>query len=308
MAPFRDGANRGFGKKLAPETRRSAARTRSRPVDRPSCMSSMPQEVVLTIAYILAAMAAIGAVEFAIPLHARRRDHAAHVKPNLALTFTTFATYAVLNTLAAIMLLWLRSKGWGLLNTVTVAPVVAVASVVLALDFAFYAVHVAMHKVPAFWRFHRVHHSDRALDVTSTIRQHPGESVIRYVAIAAAAAAMGASPATFAVYRLASALNALLEHANIKLPAWIDNSASWVTTWANFHKVHHSRIPAETDSNFGNLFSWWDRLFGTCTPASRGATVLVGLEGFDHPDQQTTAGLLVMPFVEGDRIHADAPA
>jgi sterol desaturase/sphingolipid hydroxylase (fatty acid hydroxylase superfamily) len=154
-----------------------------------------------------------------IPLHAQSRDHAAHIKPNLALTFLTFATNAVLNTLVVWMLIWL-----------------------------------------------------------------------------------------FAVYRLASALNGLLEHANIELPAWLDRAASWVTTWPSFHKVHHSRVPAETDSNYGNLFSFWDRLLGTSMPASRGATVAFGLEGFDHPAQQTTAGLLAMPFVEDDRGHADAAA
>ena len=271
-------------------------------------MNSSAHELVLTMTYILAAMAALGAVELAIPLRTRSRDHAAHVRPNLALTFLTFATNAVLNTLVVSMLIWLQAKGWGLLNRVTVAPVVAVVSVLVVLDLAFYVAHVAMHKVPAFWRFHRVHHSDMAMDVTTTIRQHPGEGLIRYVVITAAAAAIGASPAAFAVYRLASALNGLLEHANIRLPPAIDNAASWVTTWANYHKVHHSRIPAETDSNYGNLFSCWDRLFGTCTPAGRGATVVFGLEAFADPARQTTAGLLAMPFVEDDRGHADSPA
>jgi hypothetical protein len=95
-------------------------------------MAPMLQELLLAVAYILAGMVAIGALELAIPLHARSRDHTAHITPNLALTFLTFATNAVLNTLVVGILTWLQSKRWGLLNQLTVTPLVALVSVLMA--------------------------------------------------------------------------------------------------------------------------------------------------------------------------------
>jgi sterol desaturase/sphingolipid hydroxylase (fatty acid hydroxylase superfamily) len=175
----------------------------------------------------------------------------------------------------------------------------------VALDFAFYAVHVAMHRVPVLWRFHRVHHADPAVDVTTTIRQHPGEGLVRYAAMAACAIPLGVAPAAFAVYRAASALNGLLEHANVRAPAWLDRALALVTTWPHMHKVHHSRRVAETDTNYGNLLSLWDRAFGTYTASSRGTGIAYGLDGFDDPASQSTLGLLALPF---RRVGASAAA
>jgi len=193
-------------------------------------------------------------------------------------------------------LAWLQLEGLGILHLTAIGPLMTVVIVVLALDFSFYVAHVAMHKIPAFWRFHRVHHSDPAVDVTTTIRQHPGESLIRYAFMGAFAIALGASPAAFAVYRGWSALNGLLEHANIRAPLWLDRLLSLVTTWPHMHKIHHSRVPQQTDTNYSNIFSLWDRLFSTFTPSRQGTNIAYGLEGFDDPATQTTAGLLALPL------------
>jgi sterol desaturase/sphingolipid hydroxylase (fatty acid hydroxylase superfamily) len=144
-----------------------------------------------------------------------------------------------------------------------------------------------------------VHHADPAVDVTTTIRQHPGETLIRFAFTTAFACALGASPAAYAVYRTAVALNGLLEHANIRLPRRLDDALALVTTWPGFHKVHHARDAAFTDSNYGNLFSWWDRLFGTARPARLGERLATGLDGFDDDATQTTRGLLALPFRGG---------
>ena len=110
------------------------------------------------------------------------------------------------------------------------------------------------------------------------------------------AGALGVGLQAFTVYRTWSALNGLFEHANFRVPRWLDNTLSLVTTWPNMHKVHHSREAHETDTNYGNIFSWFDRLFSTYTPSWRGTTVQCGLEGTDHPSAQTTSALLAMPF------------
>jgi sterol desaturase/sphingolipid hydroxylase (fatty acid hydroxylase superfamily) len=249
-----------------------------------------------TAGAILAAMAVVAAIEAAIPLHARGRWSRAHLGPNMALTFITFATNAFFNAALVIALMWLQTNRLGLLHVVTLPPLLAGGIAVVALDFAFFVAHVAMHKLPCLWRFHSVHHSDPAVDVTTTIRQHPVEGIIRYVFLAAFALPLGAGPAAFAVYRVWSAVNGLLEHANIRAPLWLDRALSLITTWPHMHKIHHSRHAHQTDTNYSNLFSVFDRMFLTFTPSRHGVNIAYGLEGLDDASRQTTAGLLALPF------------
>jgi len=248
------------------------------------------------IAYILIAMIALALVETLIPLHARDRRSARHLLPNLALTFLTFATNLIFNTTLVLTLVWLQGFGFGVLHTFALAPWQMVAITVLALDLSFYLLHVAMHKNPALWRYHQVHHCDVMLDVTTTIRQHPGESVVRYLGLAATAIALGASPAAFMVYRVWSTLQGLIEHANISLSRPLDAALALVIASPNMHKVHHSRDPRLTDTNYGNITSLWDRLFLTFTPARTGTDIDYGLEGLDARRDQSTWGLLVLPW------------
>ncbi len=251
---------------------------------------------VTAIAVILATMGVVAAIEIVIPLHARGRWHRDHLAPNLALTLLTFGTNVFLNVALLALVVFLETKRFGLLGLLSDAPLAAAFLGIAALDLAFYAAHVSWHSIPALWRFHAVHHSDPAVDVTTTIRQHPVESLMRYAAMAAMVVVVGPSAAAFAVYRVASAVNGLLEHANIRAPRWLDRLLSLVTSWPHMHKVHHSRRPAQTDTNFGNLFSVWDRLFGTFTPSWQGTQIHYGLDGLDVPRVQSTRGLLALPF------------
>ena len=259
-------------------------------------LSSLLQTSASTIAAILTAMGLIALVELAIPLHARGRWHRAHVGPNLALTFITFATTVALNGALMLVLIRLDAAGFGILHWTGLPPWIAGVLAVLLLDLSFYAAHVAMHRVSALWLIHRVHHSDPVVDVTTTIRQHPLEGLVRYAFKAAFACVGGVGLGAFVVYRTWSAVGGLLEHANIRIPPRLDAALSLVTTWPNMHKVHHSRDVRESNTNYGNIFSWFDRLFGTYTPSSRGEIVVCGVDGFDDPSAQTTSGLIAMPF------------
>jgi sterol desaturase/sphingolipid hydroxylase (fatty acid hydroxylase superfamily) len=256
------------------------------------------QSILFTVGTIVAAMAIVALVELAIPLQRRGHWSKAHLVPNLALTAITFATSALFNAGLVAVLFWLEADRLGMLPLLALPSLAAAAIAVVVLDFSFYVAHVAMHHGAMLWRFHRVHHADPAVDVTTTIRQHPGEAVIRYAFMAAFAIVLGAPPAAFAVYRVWSALNGLLEHANIRVSRRLDAVLALVITSPNMHKVHHSRVPAETDTNYGNIFSIFDRLFRTFTPTERGERIAYGLAGFDDPSSQTTGGLLVSPFRE----------
>jgi sterol desaturase/sphingolipid hydroxylase (fatty acid hydroxylase superfamily) len=263
-----------------------------------------------TIGIIFGTMAILAIVEAVVPLHSRERRGRRRLGPNLALTVITILINLPLNVALTLTLIWLDSIGFGLRHWLRIGPIGGIALAVLALDLAFYMTHVAMHKVALFWRFHSVHHTDPFVDVTTTIRQHPGEGLIRYAFLASMAIVTGASPLGFVVYRLWSVLNGLLEHANVRVPTRIDTIASLVVTTPNTHKVHHSRNQRQTDSNYGNIFSLFDRLFSTFTPSIQGTHIEYGLDGHDAPGAQTTAGLLVMPFAnrEPSAVGVERPA
>ncbi len=248
-----------------------------------------------TILAILGAMAIVSVLEVAVPLHGRGAWSRVHLVPNLTLTAVTLATNLVYNAGLVLVLVRLDHDGVGLLHGLAVPGWVRGAIAVVVLDFSFYVAHVAMHRIPVLWRVHRVHHCDPAVDVTTTIRQHPIEGVIRYTFMAAFAVAIGPSPAAFAVYRASSVLNGLLEHADIRMPLRLDRALSLVTTWPGMHKIHHARAATRTNTNYGNLFSLFDRALGTFTPVG-GTRIVYGLDGFDDPRTQTTAGLIALPF------------
>ena len=260
-----------------------------------------------TIALILAAMTIIAAVEAVVPLHSRGRWHRDHLGPNLALTVLTFATNSILGAGLLGLIVVHERYDAGLLRWLSVPPLPAAVLAVAAFDLAFYAAHWSWHRFPSLWRFHAVHHSDPEVDVTTTIRQHPVESLLRYGAMAVTVVVFGPSALAFAVYRSAAAVNGLLEHANVRAPRGFDRLLSLVTTWPHMHKVHHSRTQSETDTNYGNLFSLWDRLFGTFTPSSVGTTIAYGLDGRDRPEQQTTRALLAMPFKRAAAVPPTVP-
>jgi sterol desaturase/sphingolipid hydroxylase (fatty acid hydroxylase superfamily) len=248
-----------------------------------------------SVAGVIVAMSLVAVLEFLIPL--RRGASRAHVGPNLALTAIVIVTNVLLTAMLVLVLAWLSARDLGLLGWMSTPWPLDVALAIVTLDLATWLAHRAMHRLPALWRFHRVHHCDAFVDVTTTIRQHPGESLVRFGFIAAAAIVLGVTPAALALHRLWSVLTGLLEHANIRLPARLDALLSAVIVTPDMHKVHHSRVASQTDTNYGNLFSCWDRLFGTFTPSRHGRSVTYGLDGLD--DRVTTASLLRLPFDRG---------
>jgi sterol desaturase/sphingolipid hydroxylase (fatty acid hydroxylase superfamily) len=249
-----------------------------------------------TLGLMVAAFALIAGVETLIPLHRRQDWNRIHVAPNLVLTVFTVATGVVFNAALVLALMALEARGFGLLHWWRLPPLAAVALVIATLDLATYALHVSMHKLPLLWRVHRVHHADPVLDVTTSIRQHPVEGLLRYLAMGIPACILGASPGAFAVYRAWSLFNGLGEHANIKIPRWLDRLLVRFFVTPDMHKIHHARTPALADTNYGNIFSFFDRAFSTFTVSDEGAQVRTGLDGFDDRTRQTTGALLALPF------------
>jgi sterol desaturase/sphingolipid hydroxylase (fatty acid hydroxylase superfamily) len=150
----------------------------------------------------------------------------------------------------------------------------------ILLDFAVWAQHVAMHRIPLLWRFHRIHHTDPDLDVTSGLRFHPGEAAASLLWKSAIVFLLGVPLAAALAYEIVLSTMALLTHANIRVPSALDRCLRWVIVTPAMHRIHHSVYRAETDSNYGNALSVWDRLFRTYTPEPRGGrdALTLGIE------------------------------
>lgn len=181
------------------------------------------------------------------------------------------------------------SQGWGLLNLIALPAGIEIIFAIMALDLAIWFQHVISHKVPFFWRMHRVHHADRDIDLTTALRFHPAEIVLSMLYKTVLVLALG--PAVWAVILFEIILNgsAMFNHANVRLPLWLDQGLRKVIVTPDFHRVHHSVHRDEHDNNYGFFLSVWDQMFGTYTDQPRDGhdAMAIGLSPYqsDKPDQ-----------------------
>lgn len=167
---------------------------------------------------------------------------------------------------------------------------------VLLLDAVTYWWHRAYHGIPLMWRMHRVHHSDRDLDVTTSGRFHLTEMVFSAVFRLGVIILWGASVASVVIFEIVFALLNQVEHANLAIPEPWDTRLRQVFVTPAMHRVHHSKVLADTNSNYGTIFSWWDRLFGTYRVAPDPKALTIGLPEYPRRDDVTLGKVLTMPF------------
>jgi sterol desaturase/sphingolipid hydroxylase (fatty acid hydroxylase superfamily) len=244
----------------------------------------------------------VWALESVIPLYRSDAHRLHHAGPNVVLTLLLILTNMLFAGSTAAMSGYAQHNHMGLLAWGNVGTAISMMVGIAGLDVFTYWAHVLMHKSAMGWRFHCVHHSDPAVDVTTALRQHPGETVWRILWYWAAIVIFAIPLWVVILYLTLSTLNAQLEHANLHLPTTLDTWLRWTVVTPNMHKAHHSRRQVETDSNYSNIFSIWDRLFGTYMAQVDFQTLRYGLDGYDSPDWQTVHGLLTQPFVTGGQI------
>src|SRR5688572_7088032 len=254
------------------------------------------QTLLSRVLPVLIALAVASVIEALVPLRNQPRQSNGRLATNLWLLVITLSLAMLLNFILALGAAYVQHSGGGLLQLLGLGTAASFLVALVALDGTTYLVHRLMHRIPALWRVHLVHHIDASVDATTAFRQHPIEGVLRFSFIAAAAWALGAPPAAVAIYRLLGALNSVLEHANIRVPRALDRACVWLWVTPDMHKVHHSRERSETDSNYANLFSFFDRLFRTFTPSSRGPFVRYGIRGYDTPADHSIGAVLWLPF------------
>ena len=196
-------------------------------------------------------------------------------------------------------------RGWGLLNYYQIAPLPSLIIGVLALDFVIYLQHRMFHVVPLFWRVHMVHHTDQDIDVTTAVRFHPLEIILSLLIKFAAVAAIGAPPLSVLIFEVMLNGASMFNHGNVRIPISFDRIIRMVLVTPDMHRVHHSVVVRETNSNYGFSFSWWDRLFGTykTQPQEGHDQMKIGLNGYHDDRSLKLSALLTMPFSYQKRVN-----
>jgi len=205
---------------------------------------------------------AIALIELLLPIHRKTIEAKGRLFTNFGLGAANFAiaTFLPLSTILAAQ--WAGDESIGLLNLVAMPATLAFALTIALRSLAAYALHRLEHKVPLLWRLHQIHHCDTAIDLSTSFRNHPVTPLVQAVILASVAVLLGLSVPALIVYEVMSIGLVLLTHANLHLGR-AEPYLRWLIVTPQMHHVHHSALQRETDSNFGDVLSVWDRLFGT---------------------------------------------
>ena len=189
-------------------------------------------------------------------------------------------------------------NGWGLFNVLALPLWLKIVFAILALDLTIYLQHRAFHRVPLFWRFHRLHHTDLDLDVSSGNRFHPLEILISLLIKMGAVFVLGAPAIAIVAFEVLLNATSLFNHGNVNIPAGIDRWLRLILVTPDMHRVHHSVVQRETDSNFSFNLPWWDRMLGTYRDQPRDGHLgmTIGLTEFRDARRLGVGYLLMLPF------------
>jgi sterol desaturase/sphingolipid hydroxylase (fatty acid hydroxylase superfamily) len=250
-------------------------------------------------AILVAGLVILWLIEGVIPRLRFGGNKYRHAGTNLFFTLTT----AIVNFGFAFLIVkasdWTSGQKFGLLYIIQLPAWLHAILALLLLDFiGAYLVHFIQHKVGWMWNFHKIHHTDTAIDATTALRHHPMESIFRVVALFVAIMVAGVPIWMVMLYQTISAFMSQFNHANIHMPHWLDKGLSWIIVSPDMHKVHHSRHQPETDSNYANIFSIWDRLFGTFVTVKDTTSISYGLDEYQDARYQQIGPLLKTPWEE----------
>ena len=236
-------------------------------------------------------------IESAVPLFSFRYNKWRHALTNIFFTLTTIIVNFTMAFILVQSSFWVVENDFGILQWIQM-PIWLYAIVgLLLLDLiGAWLVHFVEHKVKWMWQFHLIHHTDQHVDTTTANRHHPGESVFRFVFTTMAVIIVGTPMWIVFLYQTISVVLTQFNHSNVKMPAWLDNALVLVICTPNMHRVHHHYRMPYTDSNYGNIFSFWDRLFGTYVVADN-EKLVYGVDTHMSKEEAEDIGtLLKIPF------------
>src|SRR5262249_4761866 len=199
-----------------------------------------------------------------------------------------------------------EARGWGLFHTLDLPIWASIPLAVIVLDLAIYLQHVLFHAVPALWRLHRMHHADLEIDVTTGARFHPIEILLSMGIKLGVIAALGTPAVGVLAFEVLLNVTSMFNHTNVRMLAHLGRVLGWIVVTPDVHRVYHSTVVRETNSNFGFNLPWWDRLFGTYRdqPAAGHGAMTIGIEQFRQPAEQRLDRMLTQPFREDDTRYA----
>lgn len=256
-------------------------------------------EHTLRLTAFLAVFALMAAWEALAPLRRANFSRRQRWPHNLALLAIDVLALRLLAPGAAIAVAVAgETQGWGFLQAVDLPAWAELLIAIAVLDLAIYFQHVLFHAVPVLWRLHRVHHADPDFDVTTGTRFHPLEILLSVGIKCIVVGALGAPAVAVLVFEVLLNATAMFNHANARVPAGVERYLRWWVVTPDMHRVHHSIIRSETDSNFGFNLPCWDRLFGTyrAQPKAGHLAMKIGTEGLGWPQELRIARLLTQPF------------
>ncbi|MFH6957513.1 sterol desaturase family protein [Flavobacterium aquidurense] len=237
-------------------------------------------------------------IENTFPLFRMKYQKWQHAGINFFLTFTTIVVNFVLAFILIKTANWTTINHFGILNWLPQIPIWLYTIIgLLLLDFiGAYLAHFVQHKIKFLWRFHIIHHTDTWIDTTTANRHHPGESIIRFIFTTLGVLIVGSPMWMVFLYQSLSVIFSQFNHANISLPGKVDVFLSYFIISPNMHKVHHHYVLPYTDSNYGNIFSVWDRLFSTFTTLPK-EEIIYGVDTHMAPEENNKLkNLLQIPF------------
>jgi sterol desaturase/sphingolipid hydroxylase (fatty acid hydroxylase superfamily) len=262
-------------------------------------MMMMENEAVIRLGFFLGTLLVLAFLERWAPRRVLNTPKPARWFANLGIvTANTFIVRFLFPVLPAGFALLCRQEGWGLLNHFQVPYGVAVVAGVVLFDFFIYIQHVLFHHVPILWRLHGVHHTDLDFDVTTAIRFHPVEIALSMGIKLGLVYLFGPPALSVILFEIILNSTAIFSHSNLRLPLWLDGVLRLVIVTPDMHRVHHSVIIAERNSNFGFNLSIWDRLLGTYRPQPEKGHegMVIGLANFRDPSRLSLLRLMILPF------------
>ncbi len=264
--------------------------------------AGLTNEPLIRLAFFLGVFAIVAVCETLAPRRARTMPRRLRWPNNIGVVVVnTLGLRVIFPTAAVGMALAAEAGGWGLFNAVGWPVWLTVPLSVLLLDLAIYLQHVLFHAVPALWRLHRMHHADLDFDVTTGTRFHPIEILLSMLIKLALVAALGPPALGVLIFEVLLNATSMFNHGNLNIPLGVDRVLRWLVVTPDMHRVHHSVLVRETNSNFGFNLAWWDRLFGTyrAQPAAGHAAMTIGIEQFRDRADLRLDRMLVQPFVGG---------
>ena len=257
-------------------------------------------ETLFRLSFFLGALVILAIYELVAPRRVLERSRGVRWYSNLGISaFNSIIVNIIFPLMPVGLAVIVNERGWGIFHFYEVQSELVIVISIVILDLAIYFQHVLVHAVPVFWRFHRMHHADQDFDVTTGARFHPVEIILSMAIKMAVIILFGIPALAVLIFEVLLNATSMFNHSNIKLPIAFDKVLRFFLVTPDMHRVHHSILPSETNTNFGFNLPWWDHLFGTykAQPRFGHANMVIGIDIFRSSHDLHLHRMLIQPII-----------